>query len=616
MSQNSQEDDLKRLVHCSQEPASVDNIPDQSPDCSVAIINGRVVINHPPGGPYPIVNPCPELRLIVNRKELDLPVPLKKGDNVQVLPTREVQEGAWSITVSPDQLEVLLYIKPKLLLERSVKDLPPSRIMQLKYQEQKAASTPLSMDDLVKQLNTRGIRYGIDWSACKRALDTQEEITLVIARGEPPFSGRDANLEIFFTEQNKIPVKTEDYSKVDFREQFQFTSVEAGTVLAKKHAASKGYPGKTVTGEVVMPADPLEIELAAGQGCVISDDGLEAIATIAGRPVIRRKGSKVRISVFPALVKSGDVDISSGNISFDGDITITGQVGEEMTVCAGGNIFIAGIVSRADIRSGGSIEVKNNVFSATLVAGGSRALPQELVSLLMRIESHLHGLVAAVKQIIDSRFPDLEKLKKVGAVVLSLLESKFRELPSAVMELAGKLKEYPELAAIADLQELIRRLTFLVHTALQFESLNQLQKVNEDVSAYLQEISFAPQCEADITVRYAVSSTLLAANCIKVTGGGCYHSALRAGNSVLINGIFRGGKIIAGGDVSIAELGSRGGVATYVTTGAGRVVRLKRAFENTVVRIGERFYTFGQEEQGVILSLNSEGTAIQKNIMR
>jgi len=97
----------------------------------------------------------------------------------------------------------------------------------------------------------------------------------------------------------RIPVEKSPDGTVNFRERFHYTAVEAGEVLARKHPAGTGHYGNDVFGNKVPPPEPLQAELIAGQGCVISDDGIEAIAVIPAVPLPGEKETKFSSASFP-----------------------------------------------------------------------------------------------------------------------------------------------------------------------------------------------------------------------------------------------------------------------------------------------------------------------------
>ena len=468
------------------------------------------------------------------------------------------------------------------------------------------------MEDLIREIKSQGIQYGIDWQACARLAETPVEGTWTIARGQPALPGKDATVQLLFTTRDKVPVNfNEEAPSINFRERFQFTSVEPGMVLARKQPVIKGQPGRGVTGEIILPPEPREIELVATQGAVLSANGLEVVAARAGRPAARKTKDRVIIEVIPALIHAGNVSLASGNITFSGDVIIAGQVEEGMAIAAGGNVYVGDTISRAMVQAGGSIEVAGNVFVSVLAAGGTMAFQQGLNSLLPKIAHDLERLLTAIKQLL--RHPSLKKddlQGGIGPLVLLLMEKKFQDLASTV-ELLQKEVQSLHLIPLGAPEGLINDLEYLARSPLAIKSMGYLEAMLKKVTTWQEGIGATHQAKADVTINYAVNSTIVATGNIKVVGDGCYHSRLQAGQSVTIKGVFRGGEIQAQGDVDIRELGSRSGTETRVVTRAGARVTAGHVFENTSIQIGPRLYSFNQEERGVSLWLDREGEMIK-----
>ncbi|HBT20004.1 MAG TPA: hypothetical protein DEA47_01335 [Peptococcaceae bacterium] len=371
---------------------------------------GQLFVQHPAEGPYPIVVPCPGTKLIVNDKECKEPTPVTVNDKVRIeVAEDECREGSWSVFVSSDEIFVELQMRPTVLIRRELMDLPPARILHLKVNEREEYIPPFTLDELLQELSRLGINYGIDWEACSRAAASCKEEKIIIARGVPAKPGKDARVELRFSNDSKIPVPIgKDEIVVDFRERFIFTPVEPGDVLAVKHPAEPGIPGTSVKGNLIMPPSPRDYCLTAGEGAIVTQDGKQVVAVRSGRPVAVFGSYMVKISVLPEMVHDSDVNLASGNIVFKGDILISGNVLEGMLVEAGGNVRIGGYVSHAKVRANGSIWIKGNVLSSVVVAGGNNAIAQEIQPYIKTLASGLREMVAAIKQLL--KHPAFKKM--------------------------------------------------------------------------------------------------------------------------------------------------------------------------------------------------------------
>ena len=117
--------------------------------------------------------------------------------------------------------------------------------------------------------------------------------------------------------------------------------VSAGAPLLRRIPPTPGIPGYTVRGDQV-PAQPgSDIPFASEcEGVQISAADPNFLeSAIAGQPVAIAYGMQVD----PVLVLPG-VDISTGNIRFTGSIQIDGDIGQQMTVQADGDIIVRGTI--------------------------------------------------------------------------------------------------------------------------------------------------------------------------------------------------------------------------------------------------------------------------------
>ncbi len=69
------------------------------------------------------------------------------------------------------------------------------------------------------------------------------------------------------------------------------------------------------------------------------------------------------------------VDISTGNISFDGTININGDVKDGMKIHSSGDVFVGGTVEAAEIEADGNIVIKGGVIGHSEHSGDPNEIP-------------------------------------------------------------------------------------------------------------------------------------------------------------------------------------------------------------------------------------------------
>jgi uncharacterized protein (DUF342 family) len=129
----------------------------------------------------------------------------------------------------------------------------------------------------------------------------------------------------------------------------------------KRIPATPGTAGETVTGAVIPAIAGKEAMFSPNLTGVTPspDDPNTLAAAITGQPVRTRDG----IIVEPTYTVD-EVTINTGNIAFDGAVTVKGDVQAGMTIRASGDIEIGGTVEAAILVAGGNIVIKGGAIGA------------------------------------------------------------------------------------------------------------------------------------------------------------------------------------------------------------------------------------------------------------
>ncbi len=137
-----------------------------------------------------------------------------------------------------------------------------------------------------------------------------------------------------------------------------------GQLLAVKVPAGYGNPGKTVLGNEIPALLGEELNLTLGKNIFFSDDNLKLFASSFGRVVWIDN----RVDVEQVFDIQGDVD---ENIEFDGIVNIIGSLGNKFKIHASGDVNISGGINDGEIRSGGNVEVKQDIIIGMITAFGN-----------------------------------------------------------------------------------------------------------------------------------------------------------------------------------------------------------------------------------------------------
>lgn len=227
----------------------------------------------------------------------------------------------------------------------------------------------IAEDDVNRILAENGVVFGILPEAVKSFCVNPSRETLcahgVLAQDEKP-----GEIEYFFrTDECCIPEQHED-GTVDFGSLGTVQSVKKDDRLCRIVPPEPGKDGMDVTGKPLPHKKGALPPLPSGHNTTVSEDRMELRASIDGC-IEYRKGI---LNINDTYYVRGNVDSSSGNITFAGTVVIQGDVETGYSVKAGGDIKVYGMVIGATLKAGGGITVSkgvNGMRGGSLTADGN-----------------------------------------------------------------------------------------------------------------------------------------------------------------------------------------------------------------------------------------------------
>ena len=222
----------------------------------------------------------------------------------------------------------------------------------------KAGGRDLDVKDVVSALKRAGVKYGIKEDDIKEILERDVcNKSMLVAMGDPPKHGANAQIVYHVRTEKKINFKEDPSGKVDYRDMDLIENVVAGQLLAEKIPFEKGIMGRTLFNQLLPAKDGQDVELKQGKGTILSEDRTRLTAEVNGQ-VVYAAG---RLSVETVYKIGGDVGIKSGNVTFLGSVIVTGNVEDNYSIKAAGNVEIYGTVQKANIEADGDIIIRQGV---------------------------------------------------------------------------------------------------------------------------------------------------------------------------------------------------------------------------------------------------------------
>ena len=242
------------------------------------------------------------------------------------------------ILVSEDKMKVTIQFS-------QLKEMMPEELNQLTF------------SDVMRLLKHHNVKQGVKKDFIIKVLEEKRfDEDIVVAEGKPPVDGVDGYFTYYFRKElNRKPKVLADGS-VDYKNMELFQSVQKDQLIAEYHSAASGTFGYDVTGQLVAPKRGKELPPLRGQGFMMTEDKKQYYAVLSG--IIDFEEEKGSLNIRNLYTVSGNVDASIGNINFNGDVNVTGNVEQGFTITAAGSVVVDGHCEGCKIYAGRDIVIK------------------------------------------------------------------------------------------------------------------------------------------------------------------------------------------------------------------------------------------------------------------
>ena len=393
---------------------------------------------------------------------------------------KPVEIGYWlpniEIEVAPDKMTASFFVHETIEYIRQNKE-------QLK-------------NEIIETLHNQGIVHGIIDFDLDNVISGK---AFLVAKGTPPTKGEDAVIT-YLPKPERKPVIRED-GKANYFDLNFISEITEGTWLGEKIPAKPGENGVNVLGEV--------LEAPHGRDATLKYDNKSAYEVEEiGKIVLRSKISgvlehgKSGIGVNKHLPINGDVGVGTGNIEFDGSISIKGTVSAGYTVIATGDISIEGIdgVSGAKLIKSieGDVYIRGGIFglgNTTIVEAGGNIFVKHIneANLFAANTIHIGSYTLGSNINANTVIVDERKGKIIGgsivaktSITTAIAGNRLERKTELIIEAINKSESYAELQLKAStLNDLQSEIATLEDQLKRLEPL--LSKLNKEQTVIYEE---------------------------------------------------------------------------------------------------------------------------------
>lgn len=244
-----------------------------------------------------------------------------------------------SFTVSDDLMEVVCRFYPPSLSNGS-----------------QVSGGSITEDEIKKDLKYNQIVVDPDIDAINSFLNDKKYCTdYILARGIPVTPGEDGYVEYFFDTDPVARPKTNEDGTVDFHALNSVRACREGQELARLHKEVPGSPGKNVFGEMIMANSVKPAAIRHSKGSTLSEDG---VLTADTNGHVSLMDGMVFVS---SVLELANVDVSTGDIEYDGNLLVQGNITTGYKVKVTGDVEVRGVIEAADIEAGGQVTVAKGI---------------------------------------------------------------------------------------------------------------------------------------------------------------------------------------------------------------------------------------------------------------
>lgn len=218
--------------------------------------------------------------------------------------------------------------------------------------------TFMSREEIMDEIRRQDIAAEIQEKYVDAYLSNRQFcVSVPIAYGRKSVAGKDAEITYYFNTGADLKPRIMEDGRVDFHQLDNISHINAGDVLARLTPAVEPVAGEDIYGNPLPVNKVNHLVLRHGRNIHLSEDGLEMISDVSGHVTL----ADDQVFVSDTYEVPADVGPATGDITYDGNVRIRGNVLTGFSVKAEGNIIVEGAVEGAKLVAGGDIILSRGI---------------------------------------------------------------------------------------------------------------------------------------------------------------------------------------------------------------------------------------------------------------
>lgn len=573
----------------------------ESVDGKVEISQGKVLVSNPEGnGRYARLKPGKGIEIYLNGEKIKKESVVFADSKIEIKKENQEAKKELSLELKNNAMQAYLNIEIQSSYQLEIKDHSASNLLEVEAAKINKKCPKIEKSEISIVLLKNRVRYGVNHEVIEKIVKNNNSGRYLIAEGKAVIKGEDAKIEAVEKEERSL---THDFNCI--------TSFSVGEVVAEKIPAVPGEDGINVQNEKIKAPPVKDYQLTAAKGIKLIEDNMKVVALEAGRPKIEKKRDKFVVSIVPQYVVNGDVDKTTGNIKYEGDLIVQGGIFDYFDVKIGNNLQVRKSIAGCKASVDGDVLVKENIVHSEITAG--LFFPADLIDQIKKLYEELDSLLKAVEQIFGAAKNNkgfLEKNMQLGRILRLLLTDKFKKIPPFVAQLAKQMEEFDfEWKAAVTLKE--------VHSEfkgykkiLRLKNTDLLEKLIEELGDIID--SQENLKESHVYAKYIQNSKITASGNVIIMKKGCYNSTIHSGQSIINlagEGFIKGGEYFARDYIYLKEVGSSLSLTEFQV---GKGIYIKHTEGNIKISTSGDFLFIDKPRSNIYLEVDEQGKLKQK----